>query len=209
MELSNAVQLTTETPLDYVIRLMCLRQRILDLSNEEGCPYDEILLKKRFFHAIFTGMRNANVRFDLREKCKNDVEMTDEELLKYISEAMAYDSERNEKLNSNKKSLNSVEIVKKENCDLSKEKKKDNPLLKIEELKLSQEKEMASLRNEISLLRNALEKSSQRKFEKNEVKQTRENLRYRKRCQPCETANKVRCFHCFTCDLSGHTINFR
>ena len=35
-DLSNAVQLSTETCIDFVIRLMCLRQKVHDLSCEEG-----------------------------------------------------------------------------------------------------------------------------------------------------------------------------
>jgi hypothetical protein len=205
MELSNAVQLTSETPLDFVIRLMCLRQKILDLSNEEGCPYDENLLKKRFFHAIFTGMRNSNVRVDLKEKLKNELGISDEDILKFVSEAMAYDSERNEKLNGNKKSAQIAAVVNKENFDL-KEKKKENPFAKIEELKISQEREMTTLRNEISQLRNALHESSQQKFKRNQYK-PREYPRRRKRCQNCETNDTARCFHCFTCGSSAHVMS--
>ena len=118
-ELSNAAQQAVESSLDFVIRMMCLRQKILDLSKEEGFPYDENLLKKRFFHAIFTGMRNSNIRVDLREKCKNNFEIRDEELLKYVSEAVANETEINEKLNGNNKktAVNLVETETKVNND--------------------------------------------------------------------------------------------
>ena len=88
-ELGNAVQQSIETALEFIIRLMCLRQKVVHLSKIEGCPYHENLLIKRFFHAIFTGLRNANIRVDLRERCQNDLFICDEELLKFVSEVTA------------------------------------------------------------------------------------------------------------------------
>ena len=66
-ELSNAVQDVNESCLEFVIRTMCLRQKIISLGNEEGCPYDENLVQKRFLHTIETGLRNNNIRSDLRD----------------------------------------------------------------------------------------------------------------------------------------------
>ena len=59
-ELGNAVQQATETAFEFVIRLKSMQQKVLELSRAEGCLYDENLLQKRFFHAMFTGIRNAN-----------------------------------------------------------------------------------------------------------------------------------------------------
>ena len=230
-ELSNAVQQVTETALDFVLRLMCLRQKILDLSNEEGCPYDETLLGKRFFHTIFTGMRNANIRVELREKCKNDPKISDEELLKFVSEVVANESERNEKLSTKKSTVNAVEVNKKfENIDSSfslspqslKEKKKDNPFVKIEELKLTQGKEIAAMRAELSELRTALQANPsshlpQQTFpnanfmKTNQIVGVRSKYRprgntnfKRKKCSGCENNNIPRCFHCFFCGSAEH-----
>ena len=36
-ELSNAVQAANETCQDFVIRSMCLREKVISLSAEEGC----------------------------------------------------------------------------------------------------------------------------------------------------------------------------
>ena len=66
-ELSNAVQEINESCLDFVIRTMCLRQKIFVLGVEEGCPYEETLIQKRFLHTIETGLRNNNIRAELRD----------------------------------------------------------------------------------------------------------------------------------------------
>ena len=47
-ELSNAAQETSESCLDFVVRIMCLRQKVLVLGSEEGCPYDSSLVQKGF-----------------------------------------------------------------------------------------------------------------------------------------------------------------
>ena len=48
-ELGNAVQKSHENSHDFVVRLLCLRQKVADLGREEGCPYQENMLKKRCF----------------------------------------------------------------------------------------------------------------------------------------------------------------
>ena len=53
-EMSNCVQGSSETELDFCLRAMSLRQKVLMLATEEECPYDPHAIKKRFLHAIFT-----------------------------------------------------------------------------------------------------------------------------------------------------------
>ena len=43
-------------------------------------------------------MGNSNIRLDLREWCENNFELRDEELLKYVYEAVANETEINGKL---------------------------------------------------------------------------------------------------------------
>ena len=122
-EFQNAVQLFTETSLEFILRLMCMRQNVLTLPNEEGCPYDKKLLNKRFFHTMFTGLRNVNIRAESRENCKDNFSLSDEKLLKFASEVVSNESERNDKLNSKKGIVNLVETEKK-NLVLKERKKK-------------------------------------------------------------------------------------
>ena len=43
-------------------------------------------------------MGNSNIRLGLRERCKNNFELRDEKLLKYVYEAVANETEINGKL---------------------------------------------------------------------------------------------------------------
>ena len=114
-ELCSATQKPEEACDRFVLRLLCLCQKIKALSTEEGCPYNEVALRKNLFRTIFTGMRNSNIRIDLRESCKRqDVSLvTDEELLKLVAEAVANEGERTDKLCSKKDGACSVNQIAK------------------------------------------------------------------------------------------------
>ena len=116
-EMSNAVQSSSESPHDFVVRFLSMRENILILAKEEGCPFDKDLLQRRFRHAISTGLRNNNIRNDLRPTLEYN-KIADEHLLQIVFEAVANDSERHEKLSKEKKEskLNKTDNV-------------DNPLL--------------------------------------------------------------------------------
>ena len=95
-ELSNVVQAANESCLDFIIRAMCLREKVISLSVEEGCAYDSHLENQRFSHTILTGLRNNNIRNELRIFLKNK-HFADEELLKVVTEAVANETEHSEK----------------------------------------------------------------------------------------------------------------
>lgn len=233
IELSNAVQDTTESVLDFVIRLMCLREKTLTLSKEEKCPLDEENLRKRFFQSMFTGMRNSNIRVELRERCKNDSDTSDELLLKYVTETCAQETERNEKFVVARKNA-SVNLLMTENNDsqnvLNKERqKKNNPFEQIDELKLTHKKEMNSLRAELQEIKEAVFAANSAKTGlhddgylsgnpnlpigdvmrknidySNRNKYFRDGGRnFRNRCKNCDE-NNVKCDHCFKCGMVGH-----
>ena len=68
--MANSVQLTSESELDFCLRMMSLRQRVLTLSREEECPFDEVLVRKRFFHTLSTGLKQNNIRLELQNVFK-------------------------------------------------------------------------------------------------------------------------------------------
>ena len=94
-EMSNSVQSVNESTYDFAVKLMSKWEKVLILAKEEDCPYDEKLVQRRFLHAISTGIRNNNICNDLRHVLQN-VDISDEHLLELVSEAIVYNSERNE-----------------------------------------------------------------------------------------------------------------
>ena len=136
-EMSNAVQSSIESPLDFVVCLLSMRENVLLLAKEEGCPFDKGLLQQLFLHAIWTGLKN-NIWNDLHPTLENN-KVSDEHLLQIVSEAVVNDSECHEKLSKEKREtkVNKIDNV-------------DNPLLnEIRAMKLEHSTELAAFRAEI------------------------------------------------------------
>ena len=91
-EMSNCVQSSTESELDFCLRVMSMRERVLTLSREESCPFDETLVRKRFFHAVFTGLKHNNMRMELKKNLTEGT-MSDDELLHEISSTASIEME--------------------------------------------------------------------------------------------------------------------
>ena len=154
-EMQNTVQDPVEDLLQFVTKLLVLKKKVLNLSTEEGLAYDASMVGKRFFHALYTGIRSDSCRTELREKCKDDHSISDSKLMKHASDVTAHEKERKGKLSVQKSGLkSSVNAVgassKKDEEEESKPKaEKLNPFAKIEELKTSHNKEMLLMRQEV------------------------------------------------------------
>ena len=212
-DLQNAAQWGTETAMEFIVRLMCLRQKVLTLSTQEGCAYDKNMLSKHFFKKMFIGLRNENIRAEIRDKCKDDFTISDDKLLKLASDAVANEMERKEKLAAVKKpAVNAIEKFENENSGKAQfenieslgNKKKENPFVKIEELRISQEKAMEMMRAELSEIKNVIKTSSSLN-NTGWPPQQQQRRRFRK-CQQCETDRVPRCIHCFKCGSADHRI---
>ena len=178
--MSNAVQSSTESQHNFVASLLSMREKVLILAKEEGCPFNKSLLQLRFFHAILTGLRNSNNRNDLCLTLENN-KISDEHVLKIVSEAVVNDSERHEKLSNKKKEakINEIDNV-------------DNPLLnEITAMKLKHLTNLAAFRPEILQIKEA-------EISRNDFR------RKRVRRYPNCTVTKSNCSHCFVCGSSEH-----
>lgn len=187
-EMSNSVQSVNESTYDFVVKLMSKREKVLILAKEEDCPYDESLVQRRFLHAISTGIRNNNIRNDLRHVLQN-VNISDEHLLQHVSEVVVNNSERNEKLAQSKKDMRINQI----NTDPP----QDNPLLvEIRKIQSEHSDQMAAFRSEILQIKQAVSHGH--------ASDSKQGLPRRAfRCPNC-TVTKSRCTHCFVCGSADH-----
>ena len=213
-ELSNAAQDLTENCLDFVLRMMCLRQKVLDLGEEEGCPFDKKLVQTRFLHTLGVGIRNNNIRGELRE-ILNNIKTLDEDLLKSVTEAVANETERSGKLNIKKRDpvVNVVEADK----TVEKKKRENHLQIQIQELKANQEKELAALRNDLQEIKSTLADNFSKQNsggnmswnnfrDGNRAPPRFRNKRRSFRCRDCETNRVNKCVHCFKCCSSEHRM---
>ena len=136
--MSNTVQSSIESPHDFVVCLLSMREKVLILAKEKGCPFDKGLLQRHFLHTISTGLRNNNIH--------NDLHPTHEHLLLIVSEVVVNDSVRHEKLSKEKREtkVNKIDNV-------------DNPLLnEIRAMKLEHSTELAAFRAKILQIKEAM-----------------------------------------------------
>ena len=170
-QLRTAVQQPADSALDFVTELMCLKERVIELSREDAYPIDVKMLSKDLFQSMFTGLRNPNIRSELRELCGKQTDVDDQLLTKYVSEAMANEDERQKKLMSAKlATANAVELEPQRHPE-PKQHKRDNPFDKIEELRIKQEKDMSILRADFAEVKSALLGKSQAQTQQTQVQQ--------------------------------------
>ena len=97
-QLSSEVQGIKETPQNFLIRALDLRQKILFASqeSESGLRYDPMLAQNMFLHSVLTGLQNDNVKRDLQPYLEQAT-ISDELLFEKLNTACAYESERQDK----------------------------------------------------------------------------------------------------------------
>ena len=124
-ELSQEGQTGCENELEFCMRMMGLRQKVLMLTAEEEGKYPEKLVQQQFQNSMFEGLKKDNIRNALRNILKRK-DVKDEELLQEISEVMMNEAEHLRKV----KSKASVQQLHLSEADSDKKKEsKTNPLL--------------------------------------------------------------------------------
>ena len=94
-QLTSEVQGLKETPQNFLIRTLDLRQKILFASqeSESGLQYDPGLVQRMFLHTVLTGLQNDNSKDDLQPYLEQ-ADISDELLLKRMNTACAHETER-------------------------------------------------------------------------------------------------------------------
>lgn len=125
-KMANAAQEPTETEMNFVLRLMDLRNKVITLSKDEECPFEEKMVGKKFLHSVGVGFRKDTVRLTMENVTKNTA-LTDEALLREVSIVVAREKENRAKTktgkNASSNALNTVEMEEKT-------RETDDPVLK-------------------------------------------------------------------------------
>ena len=217
-DLSTCVQQSGESAHKFCVRAMALRNKVASRSVEEECPFDANMLQNRFFHTIFTGLKQNSIRMELQVILKERL-VSDEELLKEVSLAAANELDRQEKIKT-KVDLNQLTLSETENsgvqsgsekkCKPVKEPKENKILTEINKL-TAKVNELTSVKSEIEELKKQLNQShcsNTQNADSNPQKSGTSNNEYRRRkiyrCKNCESTNSQFCDHCFKCGSSDH-----
>ena len=183
---------------------MTLRQKVLFVSREDPCQYDQILVQKRFQQAVYTGLKNDNIRVQLREMLKHEA-TSDEDLLDKLTLAVTDESEHLEKFLPQRKSQVQVSAVGGNESESEPKQKKANPILE----------ELSEIRAQINQLFADQGQQKERethngrdashfRFQQDRSHSSNSRFRYPRKCDQCKTENKDGCDHCFKCGASNH-----
>lgn len=219
-EMSNCTQLSTESELEFCLRVMSLREKVVSLSAEEQCTFDSELIRKKFFQTMYTGLKHNSVRMGLHNTLKAGI-ANDEDLLDEISLVVLNESEHiskqkltDKKLTAKNVNINSLQDTLPsldKNLNQNSKTGKENPIL-IEIQKLSaQVSQLSSVQKEVSALKNKIDSfdfpanSYSRQDENSSDFNTRSSRRkFMFRCAACERDKSNFCNHCFLCGSTGH-----
>ena len=181
-QLTSEVQNSKETPQNFLIRALDLRQKILFASQEteSGLRYDPVLVQSMFLHTVLTGLQNDCIRSDLQPYLQQTT-TSDELLLEKLNIACANEAER-----QNKKKLLTQQrpgtVHSAQSNEIPVDKKVKNPIpehtSKIQSDVLNELKEM---RSDMAFLKNLSA----------EVAQIRESIRQPNPTQPQYLASPV------------------
>ena len=213
-QLTKAVQAPGETSLDFLIRVLDLRQKVLFASerSQSGLKYNRELVQSQCFQSILTGLANDNIRAEMRFPLQN-VDSSDELLLEKMQIAQYNENERNQKTKAMNRTLHRTNVNAVETDDSgdipqaepvtvkATKPTKDNSLFaKIEESSVAIKEltcQVASLVQTVQRER-ATETSPQRRSANSGYR------RPNRRCQTCQQQNVPNCNHCWKCGSDSH-----
>ena len=116
-ELRLCVQGPKETAHKFCCRAVALKKKVKVTSEAEGLPVDEGLLKGTFFKTILTGLKQNNIRNELRDILKSE-QISDADLLVEVSVAATNEQERLSK-QSKEVEINRLNTYRGNNSDSS------------------------------------------------------------------------------------------
>ncbi|KAK6472741.1 hypothetical protein HHUSO_G27324 [Huso huso] len=215
-QLTSGVQEAKETPQNFLMRVMDLRQKILFASQESdsGLKYNPELVQRMFLHTVLTELQNDSIKTDMKVYLQ-DNSVTDEVLLEQLNIACSNDAERQRKLRSTSYKSVKVNALHSDDNQASKQpesKKQDTSALLAELNELKNEvSSLKELKVEIASIRQTLYSSNHgTTVRPNGPPVAVEILRgpWRRGCASCQDKGQAyNCSHCFHCGNDEHYMS--
>ena len=199
-ELTNMVQEPSESPLDFLMRALKLRQHILLASQESDSKirYDQSLLQNVFLNALETGLANETIRNRMRPIFQSPA-VTDEFLIREMNTAVTAESERISKFVARKRSVKTAQTAPIAVSDTPQEttpsKPKEQNASKPNPLIVS----LDEVKADIAMIKQSINVSSENK------NMSRRSNRSQSACEDCiNKQRREQCDHCFICGSAEH-----
>ena len=208
-EMVNSSQEPTESEMNFLLRMMGLRDNIMTLTKEEDYSLGEELVRRRFFHAVSVGLKKDTIRLELRQVLK-DGKITDEDLLKELSQVVAREAENRKKTKNGKNAASNMLNVETEEVKRNMDDDKGDKMVLAEIKQLySKVDELSTRFNKVATKDEITELKKQVNGNNNENngsgggwKRRNDQRRFIK-CKACEET-KAFCTHCSVCGAGGH-----
>ena len=207
-QLSNLSQEEGTSPDEFVQDAIVLRDKILFTSKEADTEfqYSEVLVQKQCTHTIVTGLRNDNVKSEVKAALTSGKHLEDEELMEVVSKSVKEEKERQRKLKASKSKTGNVKVVSSEKEESSsgkkqqvKENKEDLIVAELKEIRAGLS-EITNLKTDVEALKECVRNlgggGSPNGF------QAGKKVTFG--CKKCKEQNLGGCNHCFKCCESGH-----
>ena len=199
--LASICQGPKETPQEFLMRALDLRQKILFSStqdqSEDTLVYETDHIQKLFLRTVETGLQDENVRARVRGYLK-DPKISDEELILQVNSAVSTENERVRKLRSQnrQKPAQVSQVAEKVN-----DKSEDRILKTLEALKA----EVAQVKSQ---LKDTSIKQETEQAQSPHPQTPGDTGNQRKstppKCLQCQASGNDRCSHCFICGSDNH-----
>ena len=205
-QLSNLSQEEGTSPDEFVQDAIVLRDKILFTSKEADTEfqYSEVLVQKQCTHAIVTGLRNDNIKSEVKAALTSGKHLEDEELMEVVSKSVKEEKERQRKLKGSKSETGKVNVVSEkedvsEKKQQSKENKEDPIVAELKEIRAGLN-EISSLKNDVEVLKEVVRNIGGA----NNPNGYQSGRRVQFGCKACKEQNIFGCNHCFKCGKLGH-----
>lgn len=210
-QLTKATQGANETPLEFLIRVLDLRQKILFASEraQSSLKYNKELVQSQCFQSIRTGLLNDNVRAEMRVYLQ-DENCSDELLLMKMQTAQYNESERALKAKAHRSFRTGLNVVE-QNVALTDPRTnqpdtkpaktlKDNSLFaKIEESNSA----IRELTGQVASLVQTVQRDRSGDSDRQARVYRKSAQRPKRQCSACQQENRD-CDHCFKCGSDSH-----
>ncbi|CAI5668470.1 unnamed protein product [Oreochromis niloticus] len=208
-ELMCARQDESETPQQFLYRVIGLKQRVLFTSkmSDAGIKYSAATVQDVFLHSVYQGLgyKHSDIRRELRPLLSSG-EVSDETILRHIMRITSEESERQKRIgSSHRQNTTSAHSAQSELNTLQECRKQDRP---IDTTKTDPIRELTAKVNELAGLVEAMRQQTLARPSDlvNPYSQNRSRNRKDKTfgCPNCVEQNRPDCCHCFICGEEGH-----
>ena len=201
-EMRKMKQEPSDKVVDYVRRVMAMRNRILEVNKKEEHDIGDAVVRKACFRTISLGLRRDTIRLQVQQ-ILTDINQDDDSVLQKISDVAALDKKHQQMINPGGAEVCSLNTEAQGVTQVNAVQTSDNVLLAQVAQSLSAHvNELAAMRTRLDQIEQRW--GSQKPGGEEPAKQAgRRNKFNFKKCANCEE-HKLFCTHCNLCGKDGH-----